>query len=81
MTKRQDCTATVFTSQQQHQQQITLDGDLFLLFNVQGQAIFKLSGNSEKALTEQHLMQLSQCSADYITCSGESWIGISIRYI
>lgn len=81
MTKRQDCTATVFTSQQQHQQQIALNGDLFLLFCVQGQAIFKLSGNSEKALTEQHLMQLSHCSADYITCSGESWIGISIRYI
>jgi len=81
MTSRQNCSAKVFTSQQNTNQTIPLDGDLFLLFNVQGSASFKLNNSTREALHEQHLMQLDPISASSCDCSGEAWIGILITYL
>ena len=81
MTSRQNCRAKVFTSQQQTNQTIRLDADLFLLFNIQGSASFKLDGNTHETLDEQHLMQLDSRSGSSCDCSGEVWIGILITYL
>ena len=81
MTSRQNCRAKVFTSQQQTNQTIRLDADLFLLFNIQGSASFKLDGNTHETLDEQHLMQLDSSSGSKCDCSGEAWIGILITYL
>ncbi|HCH33650.1 MAG TPA: hypothetical protein DE045_11970 [Oceanospirillaceae bacterium] len=81
MTRRADCTAKVVTSQQQNQQKIALQGDLFLLFNVQGKAAFKLDNHPEQELAEQHLMQLSPHSNSSCYCSGKAWVGILITYL
>jgi len=81
MTRRHNCSAKVFTSQQHTNQSIGLDGDLFLLFNIQGNASFKLNNNTREALDEQHLMQLDLSSGGSCDCSGEAWIGILISYL
>ena len=81
MTRRQNCSAKVFTSQQHANQTIRLDGDLFLLFNIQGSASFKLDNSTREALDEQHLMQLDPSSGSSCDCSGEAWIGILITYL
>jgi len=81
MTRRKDCSAKVFTSQQQRNQIISLNGNLFLFFNIQGSAYFKLGNNADMAVAEQHLMQLDPSSSDSCHCSGEAWIGILITYL
>ena len=81
MTRRQNCSAKVFTSQQHTNQTIRLDGDLFLLFNIHGNASFKLDNNTRETLDEQHLMQLEPSSGSSCDCSGEAWIGILITYL
>ena len=80
ITRRQKCSSKVFTSQQRANQTIHLDGDLFLLFNVQGDASFKLNNNNREVLDEQHLMHLDPSSGSSCDCSGEAWIGILITY-
>ena len=81
MTRRQNCSAKVFTSQQHTNQTIRLDGDLFLLFNIHGNASFKLDNNTRETLDAQHLMQLRPSSKSNCVCSGDAWIGILITYI
>ena len=81
MTSRLDCRAKVFTSQQHTNQTIRLDAGLFLLFNIQGRASFKLDGNTHETLDEQHLMQLDSSAGSSCDCSGEAWIGILITYL
>ena len=78
MTRRKDCSAKVFTSRQQTNQTIHLDGSLFLFFNIQGNASFNLDNNADIVLAEQHLMQLDPYSANSCYCSGEAWVGILI---
>ena len=81
MTKRQNCIATLVTSQQQNQQQIALNGDVFLLFNVQGETSFALDGQPLQELAEQHLMQLDPSAISHCYCTGDAWAGILITYI
>jgi len=81
MTKRQNCTAKIVTSQQQNQQTIALSGDVFLLFNVRGKASFMLDNNSEEELPAQHLMQLDPSTISTCYCTGEAWVGILITYL
>jgi environmental stress-induced protein Ves len=81
MTRRQDCSAKVFTSRQQANQTIRLDGHLFLFFNIQGSASFNLDNNTDIVLAEQHLMRLDPSSSNSCRCSGEAWIGILITYL
>lgn len=81
MTQRQSCRATVFTSQLLNQQQIDLEGDLFLLFNVAGEASYKIGNNQQQALATQHLMQLDLGSPSRCCCSGDAWVGILITYL
>ena len=81
MTRRQNCSAKVFTSQQHTNQTIRLDGDLFMLFNTQGNASFKLDNSTRETLEEQHLMQLDPGPNNSCYCCGEAWIGILITYV
>ncbi len=81
MTRRQNCSAKVFTSQQHTTQTICLDADLFLLFNVHGRTNFKLDNRPIETLDAQHLMQLRPSSKSNCVCSGDAWIGILITYI
>ena len=81
MTRRKDCHAKVFTSQQEKGQNIDLKGDLFLLFSMQGHTFVQLNQTQETQLEEQHLLQLSPNAADACYCSGEAWIGILISYL
>ena len=81
MTRRKDCCAKVFTSQQEKGQNIDLNGDLFLLFSMQGHTFVQLNQTQETQLEEQHLLQLSPNAADACYCSGEAWIGILISYL
>jgi hypothetical protein len=81
MTRRKDCRAKVFTSQQEKGQNIDLNGDLFILFSMQGHTFVQLNQTQETQLEEQHLLQLRPNSADTCYCSGEAWIGILISYI
>ena len=81
MTRRKDCCAKVFTSQQEKGQNIDLNGDLFLLFSMQGHTFVQLNQTQETQLEEQHLLQLSSNAADACYCSGEAWIGILISYL
>lgn len=79
MTRRQDCRAKVFTSQQQKSQSINLNGDLFLLFSLQGDTRFKLDKHAQGTLLkEQHLLQLGLSAADTCHCHGDAWIAILI---
>ena len=81
MTRRKDCCAKVFTSQKEKGQNIDLNGDLFLLFSMQGDTVFQFNQTQETQLEEQHLLQLNPKTADACYCSGEAWIGILISYL
>jgi environmental stress-induced protein Ves len=78
ITRRQDCWAKVFTSQQHQSQTIPLQGDLFLLFSIQGNTHFQLNNTQQTQVQEQHLLQLGPSAADTYHCHGEAWVGILI---
>ena len=78
ITRRQDCRAEVFTSQQHQSQTIPLQGDLFLLFSIQGNTHFQLNNTQQTQVQEQHLLQLGPSATDTCHCHGEAWVGILI---
>ena len=78
MTRRKDCRAKVFTSQQEKSQKIDLNGDLFLLFSIQGNTHFQLNNRQQTQVQEQHILQLGSSTADTCHCHGEAWVGILI---
>lgn len=90
MTRRKDVTAEVFTSQTSQRQSIPLAGDLFFLYSTEGPTHVALThtyngharqtNDTSQTVPAQHLLQIEASNAHSVTCDGNGWIGIIIRY-
>jgi len=81
MTRREFCSASVHSMHHATDAEIPVDGEILLVYAVDGPASIKLGSRPPLAIESNHLCRINQCSADKITVSGTALIVIQITYL